>query len=469
MGDDKSGSGSAEFVALIDKAQDAVGAGRRADAARLLEKAQALEPDNPSLWVNLARLRYRGGAHSDALEAADRALELDPAYAPALVLRGQLVRDAYGLGGSLVWFEAAIEADPANPQAWADYAATLGDAGQYGEMLAATRRLSELDPGNGQALYFQAVLAARAQNPVLAKSLLERSGKLQEGIPAALLLDALTDLQEANHDSASRTLERLAQMQPGNPRVVELLARAMWLGGRDQELVDRFAPAAHSEAASPYLAMLVARAYERLEERDKAAPFLEKAYGGRPLGWVALDADVRSDLPEQTLRMRQLIGQGQTNAARGYGDRLVKQFPGSADIAVLAGDAALAARNPAAALGHYREAVRIRRAWPLTRKAAAAYSDLGDTLAADVLVARHLSGEPHNTEALLVQAERSARLEDWLRVAVLLDNAIALGAGNDPRLLKLRAIAARALGEKAQAERFEQSLWELNPRLFAFS
>lgn len=46
---------------------------------------------------------------------------------------------------------------------------------------------------------------------------------------------------------------------------------------------------------------------------------------------------------------------------------------------------------------------------------------------------------------------------------VLLDNAIELGAGNDPRLLKLRGIAARALGKEADARRFEHMTWDLHP------
>ncbi|NQX94476.1 MAG: hypothetical protein HRT64_06085, partial [Erythrobacter sp.] len=98
-----------------------------------------------------------------------------------------------------------------------------------------------------------------------------------------------------------------------------------------------------------------------------------------------------------------------------------------------------------------------------TRKAAAAYRDFGDPLAADVLIARHLVSEPRNTEALLLSAERAARVRDWLRVEVLLDNAIELGAGNDPRLLKLRAIAARSQGKESEARQFERLTWDLHP------
>ncbi|MEO1490325.1 MAG: hypothetical protein AAFR88_12955, partial [Pseudomonadota bacterium] len=327
------------------------------------------------------------------------------------------------------------------------------------------RALADLDPDSGQALYLQAVLAARAGKPVLAKSLLQRSGLVESDVPAALLLDAIIDMQEGNHDIAARTLARLDNMQPSNVRVAELLARAMWMSGRDTELVARFSAQAKHEAASPYLAMLVGRAFERQGDRAGASHYLQRAYAGRELGWVVLDGAARSDLPEATQRLRSLIESKSRARARTYALNLQERFPGSADVAALAGDAALAARDPAGALELYREAARVKRPWPLTRKAAAAYRDAGDPLAADVLIARHLVGEPRNTEALLLYAERSARAEDWLRVAVLLDQAIELGAGNDPRLLKLRAIAARALGETEEAAAFERMAWELHPGL----
>ncbi len=74
-------------------------------------------------------------------------------------------------------------------------------------------------------------------------------------------------------------------------------------------------------------------------------------------------------------------------------------------------------------------------------------------------------------EALLQQSrealEKTRSIElgalAWLRVALFLDNGIGLGAGNDPRLLKLRAIAARSLGDEKGARRFESLAWELHP------
>jgi len=456
-------TGSGEFLALMKEAREATEDGDLADTGRLLDEARALEPENPGVWVAIARLRFRGGEHVQALEAAEYATQVGPKHAPALLLRAQLVRDAHGLTDSLPWFEAAVEADPDNREALAEYAATLGDAGYFAEMLEVTRALTDIAPDDPQALYLKAVLAARGGNPVLAKSLAGRSGLVEQGVPSAMMLDALIDLSERNHDSASDTLSALADKQPGNGRVAELLARSLWLGGRDDELAARFGEAARREDAAPYLMMLVGRALERQGHRAAAAPYLERALQGRGTGWVSLP--VRPNLPDQTSQVRRMVENGSARSAQRYAGRQRRQFSGSSDIAALAGDAAYAARDFEGALELYQKAARIRRPWPLTRKAAAAYRDIGDPLAADVLLARHLVSEPRNTEALLLNAERAARGEDWLRVEVLLDNAIELGAGNDPRLLKLRGIAARAQGKDDEARRFERMTWDLHPGL----
>lgn len=456
-------TGSDAFLALMKEAREAKEDGDFADTGRLLDKARALEPENPGVWVEIARLRFRGGDHIKALEAAEYAYELGPKYAPAVLMRAQLVRDAHGLTDSLVWFEAAVEADPNNTEILGEYAATLGDAGYYAQMLEVTRALTDIAPEDPRALYLKATLAARGGQPVLAKSLIQRSGLVEQGVPSALMLDALIDLSERNYDSAAETLDVLAQKQPGNGRVAELLARALWLGGRDDELIARFSEAGRQRDASPYLIMLVGRALERSGDRAGAAPFLERALQGRPGGWVALSANAA--LPEATARTRRLIGSEQFRQARRESARLQNRFEGSSDIAALSGDAALASGDAKGALELYRKAARVRRPWPLTRKAMAAYRDFGDPLAADVLLARHLVSEPRNTEALLLYAERSARAQDWLRVEVLLDNAIELGAGNDPRLLKLRGIAAREQGKDAEARSFERMTWDLHPGL----
>jgi predicted Zn-dependent protease len=198
-----------------------------------------------------------------------------------------------------------------------------------------------------------------------------------------------------------------------------------------------------------------------LGDRASAAPLLERAARSAETGPVAL-AD-RAGLPQPTMGLRQAGIAGNWAAAQSETQALRQRFPASADIAQLAGDAWLGSGDAATALGTYALAARVRRAWPLTRKAAFAYRRIGDNTAADTLLARHVAGEPQNIAALASLAQVMAERGEWERTALLLDHAIALGGGHDPALLALRTKAAKALGESEDATRFTDALAELRP------
>lgn len=453
------------FTRLLSDADAALADGALENAGRKLDAASALEPDNPDLWVAIARLRYRGGEHLTAIEAADRALELGPRNASALLMRALIVRDAHGFAASLPWFEAALAADHEGVDVWAEYAATLGDAGRSRAMLLAVRKLAEIAPGDPRVFYLQAVLAARGGENALARSLLVRSGMAARDVPAALLLDAVLSLEEGNTDSAAATLEGLAARQPANARVRELLARALLLSGRDVELVERFADDAQRIEASPYLIMLVARAHERLGDRKSAAPLLARTYHRANATPVVLVQ--RPGLPQPVVAIRGAASAGNWRSAQAQAQTLRARLSASADVASLAGDAALGAGDPQDALAAYSLSAQVRRPWPLARKTAFAYRRAGDTAAADALLVRHVAGEPANLTAVAELAQVLIRREDWARAAGLLDHAIRLGGGHDPALLALRVKAARGLTKPADARHFATLLAEIQPRRLA--
>jgi predicted Zn-dependent protease len=451
-----------QAAALIAEAGVAIAEGALSDAGRKLDDARALDPDSPDLWVAIARLRFRGGEHLTALEAADRALSLGPDHAPALLMRAYMVRDAHGPASALPWFEAALTADPENPDVWFEYAASLGDAGRGRAMLRAVRKLSAIAPEDPRVFYLQAVLAARGGNSALARSMLNRSAMAERGIPAALQLDATLSLAEGNYDSASVTLVALCARQAGNARLRELLARSMLLAGQEVDLIARFSDEASRSEASPYLMMLVARAHERLGQRDRAAPLLARAYAGAARAPTVL-AD-RSGLPQPTVAMRRAASAADWGGADARARDLRRQYPASADVASLAGDAMLGAGDLPAALESYAMAARMRRPWPLTRKIAYASRRAGDVAASDAMLARHVEGEPNGITGVFALAEARAAKGDWARTAVLLDHIAAMGGGHDPAVLSLRIKAARALDRPVDARHFATLLALVAPR-----
>lgn len=451
------------FLKLLNEAHVAMADGALADAGRRLDEASAIAPDNPDLWVAIARLRYRGGEHLTAVDAAERALELGPRHAPALLMRALMIRDAHGFAAALPWFEAALAADPDGADVWAEYAATLGDAGRGRAMLLAVRKLAQIAPNDPRVFYLQAVLAARGGEFPLARSLLVRSDMAARGVPAAQLLDAVLSMEEGNPDSAAATLDALAQRQPANARVRELLARALFLSGRDAELADRFALNAKRAEASPYLMMLVARAHERLGDRASAAPLLARGLGNKKLKPLVL-AD-RPGLPQPTAAARRAALAGDRAGALRQMAGLRSRFPASADVASLAGDMMVEAGDPQNALAAYALSSKVRRPWPLTRKAVHAYRGSGDAAAADTLLARHVAGEPGGLTGVVELAHAEAARGEWVRSALLLDHAIRHGGGHDPALLSLRIKAARAMNRPADARYFAMVLAEVRPRM----
>ncbi|MGN6500632.1 MAG: tetratricopeptide repeat protein [Tsuneonella sp.] len=434
----------------------AIADGDLAGAGRAFDRALKANPRDPDLWVDIARLRYRGGEQEQAVAAAQKALALAPRDPQALLLRAQLVRDSRGSASALPLFESALATAPDNTQLLGAYAATLGDAGRAADSLKAVRRLAKLDPGNPRILFLQSVIAARAGNYDLARSLLLRGGDAYRDMPAAILLSGVIDLESGNYASAAQTLDRLSRMQPDNRRVRALLARALALGGNDIELVHRFDGA----AATPYLAALVGRAHEALGERGKAAPYLDQAarplsgapsvlVAATPLG-VAQSRGTAQGADALAL-VRGLIAAHQPGAARARANEFLRRYPGSADAMGLAGDAALSAGDARSALRLYARAAEIRRPWPLARRMAAAHMQLGDFPGAERVLREYLAGDPTNAEAAALLGRAAFLRGDFARAAMLIDHAIAKGSGRDPVLHALRSEVALRLGDGGAA------------------
>ncbi|MCP5396933.1 MAG: tetratricopeptide repeat protein [Sphingomonadaceae bacterium] len=425
-------------------------------AGQAFDRAYGFIPDDSNLWVDIGRLRYRGGEQLPAVKASIKAVELGPDNPAALQFRGQLVRDAEGMLAALSWFERAVEQNPNNLDLLGDYAATLGELGRARDMLQVVRRMTELDPRNPRAYYLQAVLAARAGNYDLARRLLQLTNQAHRDMPAAMLLSGIIDMRSGNYASASQEFDRLARLQPDNRRVRLLLARSLALEGSHRELAHRFGEAALLPSASPYLATLVGRAHEAMGQREQAAIYLDHATHPRTDNLIAVPGVTPLAVVESRgvehgkdalSLVRGLIVSGQREAAAARGQAFRARYPGSADALSLAGDAELAARRIGPALELYEQSARVRRPWLLTRRMIAALDAAGRRNDALALLRSHVAGDPNNVEAVAMLARRAFDRQDFAQAALLLDHAMRSGGGRDPLLVSLRAEAALRSGE----------------------
>jgi tetratricopeptide (TPR) repeat protein len=297
-------------------------------------------------------------------------------------------------------------------------------------MLAVTRKLLEVDPGNPRAFYLQAVLAARVGNIELARGLMNRTRNRLDGMPAATLLEGVLELQAGNYVLATEAFEELVREQPGNQRARLLLVRALYLSGEYKQLVIRFADDADAHDASPYLWTVLARSYEALGQRDRAAPLLDRA---------ASVGTARADFRPA------VVADADAEQAR-------TDNPGNFDNQANAGDAQLAFGNAAAALESYRLAARIRLPESLMLRMVAAYGLVGQNDQAKALLETYLAENPRSDAAGRLAARYAADGGDWPRARLLLENLVANGADRDVRVLSELAVVQLRSGDAKAAE-----------------
>ncbi|EJL25552.1 tetratricopeptide repeat protein [Novosphingobium sp. AP12] len=420
-------------------------------SGRAYDRALAIIPKDPSLWVEIGRLRYAGGEHRLALEAAEHALALDAASVRALEFRGQLIRDRYGLLAGLPWFERAIVNDPKDMPVLLEYAATLGELGRASECVTVTRRVLQLSPKNPRAYYLQAALAARAGKYALARGLLARTKGKLDAQPGVQMLRGVVEIAAGNPAAAAEALEAVLAVRPDSLHARELLVRAILMGGQYRYATLRFAGDIAQGQASPYLLISVARAWEALGDRQRAGELLDRA--ARPASPLRVLGDAG--------RIGALLELGQTGSAQAAAEAARRSDPGFYDAQALAGDVQLALGHGGEAQVRYGLAAEIRLPESLFLRRFAAYAMARDPKGGHDLVEGYLRQNPTSRPALRAAAQMAAGSGDfgrarsilsWLRdnggegdVALLSDLAMAEARSGDLEAARSAALSAYGL------------------------
>lgn len=416
--------------------------GDLAASGRAYDRALAITPRDATLWVEIGRLRYAGGEHVLAIEAAEHALALNPASVRALEFRGQLVRDWYGLLAALPWFERAIVNDPADVPVLLEYAATLGELGRASECVTVTRRVLQLSPANPKAYYLQAVLAARAGNHALARSLLERTRGKLDTLPGVQMVRGVVELAARNPSAAAEAFEAVLRLRPENETARELLARAILMAGQYRYATLRFAPEIAAGQASPGLLLSVARGWELLGDRQRAGELLDRA--ARP--------------PEHSLwtlgrsgPIGRMLEQGQSAAGETAAEASRRSNLGSYDAQALAGDVQLAMGHVVEAQERYVLASRIRLSESLFERRLATFAMARDATGARELVEGYLRQNPTSRPALRAAAALALQEGDLVRARTILRWLRDNGQDRDVALLSDLAILEARSGDRAEA------------------
>jgi len=399
--------------------------GKSPEAIGLLGELLDGDPGNSYAWSDLARIRYSAGDVAGATANAQRAVSLDPNNLEALTLRGELMREQYGLAAAVPWFEGALKRDAYYFPALIEYAATLGDMGRYVDMLGATRKALRARPGNPQALYLQAVLAARAQNYDLARSLMQRTGGAIDDQPGVLLLGGTLDYQAGAYEQAIEKWRELVGRQPMNVTARRLLGAALLRSGDAKGALDVLRPVALRGDADSYTLALVGRAFEANGERDWAARYLDRSAwpaidAATPFGTddnLAVLANAANNDPGNPVlavgMIRGLIDAGQSNGALDKAMALAAANPGAPAAHLLVGDTLMTMGRFGDAAAAYARAGNIRFDEATMLRMVDALDHAGRRPEASRVLALFLGQHPENVPALRLAAHWQIAAGDW--------------------------------------------------------
>jgi tetratricopeptide (TPR) repeat protein len=266
-------------------------------AVRAFERALQLEPDYApalaglSLSLTLDTLfgwtdAGWGAQGQRALEAAERSVALAPDLAEAHAARGKVrCWIAWEWAGALADLELAVRLRPDDPLVQQQYSNALASLGRLEEAIAAARRATELDPLRGRAWHLLSFGYALDGQLGPARRALARAAEVNpdsEITPRRLFELSLWEGQPR------RALDELGEAQGGCAWCVAMAEHSLGHAAESQRALD----ALLASRASPYR---IAGVYAWRGEADLAFLWLDRAASQRhpDLAFVKTDPTLR--------------------------------------------------------------------------------------------------------------------------------------------------------------------------------
>jgi len=210
-------------------------AGKLKQAIEAYGEAITVDPGNPAIYTELARLQVFDGQYEDAVDSAEKALILNSNYSDALAVKGwalDYLGDYLNAEGSA---KKAIELDGSNAAAYAYLAEILMDADPFGNLDAASEASKQ-----AKAMAPNTLESYRARGYVL-----ENTGNYEEAVQeykaAIAINDKLWELHYRlglvyyymeDYTNAAQEFNLALSFSPNDPGIPRELARVAAAAGQ---------------------------------------------------------------------------------------------------------------------------------------------------------------------------------------------------------------------------------------------
>lgn len=434
-------------------AQAYIGLGRLDDAQSLLSKLR--ESELSALEVSLAQvtLALRRGR----LEQAERIAEQLKTDFPADTRSwNSFASIAHARGrpeAAVIAYRHSVELEPKNSDARVALVGLLIDLGRDNEVVADLEYLAEHSPRDPRAAYFRGLVAARGGDTDTEKEQLTLAATTLDALPAdvvggdpkLLMVGALAHYGLGDLEQALEYLEPYIRAQPDQAGAKYLYASVLLGLGEDKRVIKTLTPLLARHGSDPQLLSLLAAAYSRQGQHNKAATLLQQVEG-------AGEGDLGSDLQ----LARSWIASGNTRAGIDLLERIRLTQPDNLSI-----QQALAIAH--AEQGNLEEARELAQALLVADESNVVYRSLmarvelasGDVAGAEKILRDVLAEQPNFVSAYISLARILAARGEIGPATELLDAADEIAADN-VSLLLARVDFAKLQGSEQDALRWAE-------------
>lgn len=283
----------------------------------------APEPD-PNALILKAKIYKQRGFNQEAIEAINKALEMDGTNVMARLTRAALYVDMKRYVEAEKDVDVILDKIPREPRAKylkAVISAALGDittskskmtevietlrsippevmkanptyyylAGltnfQFGNLDEARQNLQQylkLERDDISAMRLLGALELQAGDPLAANVVLAEASRNQPNNPTILTMLGLTYLELGNIDKANYYLETVTKLLPESPQGLANLARGRLAAGAIGAAIENLLKAEQHNLASLDVKLLLAEAYQQSKQYDKAVTIIQKLKDKEP-------------------------------------------------------------------------------------------------------------------------------------------------------------------------------------------
>lgn len=231
---------SKEAYALNQKASALYKLGRNEEALEASEKAVEIDPNYAVAWVNNAAALLKLKRYDEALQASEKAIELDPNYAIAWNNKAAALHNLGRNDEALDASEKAIELDANFANPWVNIADILIELKRYDESIQASEKAIGIDPNYASPWNNKAVALLRLKRNNESLQASEKALEIDPGFALAWVNKAAALLNLGRYEDSLQASEKSIELDSKNAIAWNNKGYALYKQGKFDEAVQAY-------------------------------------------------------------------------------------------------------------------------------------------------------------------------------------------------------------------------------------